>query len=312
MTTPRSRALLYGGLLLHTLLSAGTYLWAKSALREIPPLPLGLIRFCGASALLTALLVWTRPPGRRLPPREQWGKLFTLAFVAVPLNQGFFLTGLALSTAAHAALLYTLTPLFVLLLAQALLREFPGVRTAIGTLIALAGTLYVLAWRGLDLSRGPLFGDLLLLVAVVAWAFYTAEGRALVTEHGPIPMIAWTLIGGTALYIPLGLASLALPGTLHRIAQASAGAWLGVAYLIVITSVVAYLLWYWALAHLPAARVAVFTNLQPLATAVLAHFFLGEHVTPQFLAGALVVIFGVVLAQMRKTRTAAEVPPEPA
>jgi len=50
-------------------------------------------------------------------------------------------------------------------------------------------------------------------------------------------------------------------------------------YLIVMTSVVAYLLWSWALAHLAAARVAVFTNLQPLATALLAQAFLGERVT---------------------------------
>src|SRR5438128_689693 len=312
MATPPRRALLYGGLLLQTILSAGSYLCGKTALREIPPLPLGLLRFLGASALLSLLLLRVRPPGQRLPPRSAWPQLLVLSFVVVPVSQGFFQTGLALSTAAHAALLYSLTPLFVLLLAQALRRELPGMRTALGTLIALAGTLYVLAWRGLDLSRGPLVGDLLLLVAVIAWAWFTAEGRPLVTVHGPLPVIAWTLIAGTAMYLPLGIASLAAPGTVHRIVHASRAAWLGVAYLILVTSVTAYLLWYWALLYLPAARVAVFTNLQPLATAVLAHFFLGEHVTPQFVAGALVVISGVVLAQLRAPRTAAEVPPEPA
>src|SRR2546423_1689924 len=194
MPPPPRRALLYGGLLLHTVLSAGSYLCGKTALREIPPLPLGLLRFLGVSALLSLLLLRVRPPGQRLPPRSAWPQLLVLSFVVVPVSQGFFQTGLALSTAAHAA-------------------------------------------------------------------------RA---------------------------------------------AWLGVAYLILVTSVIAYLLWYWALAHLPAARVAVFTNLQPLATAVLAHLFLGEHVTPQFVGGALVVIAGVVLAQLRAPRTAAEVPPEPA
>ncbi|HWE22619.1 MAG TPA: DMT family transporter [Myxococcales bacterium] len=307
-----SRAVLYGGLILHTALSAGSYLCGKSALREIPPLPLGLVRFIGASVLLLFLLHRVRPAGQRIPPRSAWPRLLLLAFVVVPVGQGFFLAGLALSTAAHAALLYALTPLFVLLLAQALLREFPGARTSIGTLVALGGTVYVLSWRGLDLSRGPLAGDLLLLVAVVAWALYTAEGRALIGTHGPIAVIAWTLIAGTVMYLPIGVGSLALPGAWHRTVHASAAAWLGVAYLVLVTSVVAYLLWYWALAHLPAARVAVFTNLQPLATAVLAHFFLGEHITPQFVGGAAVVISGVVLAQLRAPRTAAEVPPEPA
>jgi len=312
MPSPPRRALLYGGLLLHTFLSAGSSLCGKAALREFPAIPFGLLRFVGASALLLLLLRRVRPKGERLPPRSAWPRLLLLAFVIGPIGQGLFLVGLSLSTAAHAALLYSLTPLLVLLLAQVLLRELPGLRTAAGTLIALAGAVYVLTWRGLDLSRGPLAGDLLLFVAVVAWAFYTAEGRALVTTHGPLPVIAWTLIPGTAMYAPIGLASLAIPGAVHRIAHASPAAWLGLAYMIFVTSVTAYMIWYWALAHLPAARVAIFSNLQPLATAVLAHFFLGEHVTPQFVGGALVVISGVVLAQMRAPRTAAEVPPEPA
>lgn len=292
-------ALLYGALLSHTFISAGTYLFAKRALVEIPALPLGLLRFVGAAALLCVLLLRLRPPGQRLPPPDARRKLLFLSFVAVPVNQVFFLYGLQLSTAAHAALLYTLTPLFVLLLAQALLGEYPGWRTAVGAALALGGTVWVLLQRGLDFSRGPLMGDLLILVAVVAWAIYTAEGREVVGRFGALPTIAWTIVGGTLLYVPLGLASLLVPAHRQQILHASREAWVGLAYLIVMTSVVAYLIWYWGLAHLAAARVAIFSNLQPLATAVLARLFLGEHVTASFVAGALVVIAGVLLAQWK-------------
>src|SRR3954470_16877847 len=187
-----SAVLLYGGLLAHTLLSAANYLFAKRALMEIPALPLLLLRFTGASLLLILLLRWVKPPGQRLPPRDARKKLLFLSIVGVPVNQGLFLYGLQLSTAAHAALLYTLTPLFVLLLAQALIGEFPGWRAAAGTALALGGTLYVLFHRGVDFSRGPLVGDLLLLVAVVAWSLYTAEGREIVGRLGALPVIAWT------------------------------------------------------------------------------------------------------------------------
>ena len=298
--------LLYGALLAQTLISAGTYLFAKRALTEIPALPLGLIRFAGASTLLGLLMLRLKPRGQRLPPRSAWKKILLLSFVAVPVNQGFFLYGLQLSTAAHAALLYTLTPVFVLLLAQALLGEFPGWRAALGTVIALVGTVWVLFQRGLDVSKGPLVGDLLLLIAVLAWAVYTAEGREIVNAYGALPTIAWTLIGGTLLYLPLGLGSLLSAANRADIARASPQAWWGIAYLIVVTSVIAYLLWYWALKHLAAARVAVFTNLQPLATAFLAHVFLGEHVTAGFLAGAVVVIAGVLLTQWRSAPDATE------
>jgi len=294
-------AIVYGALVLHTLVSAGNYLFGKRALMEIPALPLGLLRFIGASLLLIVLLRRIRPPGQRLPPRDSWKRIFFLALVGVPVNQGFFLYGLQLSTAAHAALLYTLTPVFVLLLAQALLGEFPGWRAVVGTALALGGTLYVLFHRGVDLSRGPLLGDLLLLVGVVAWAIFTAEGRPAVARHGAFPTIAWTLILGTILYLPLGIGSLFVPSWRADIAHASAAAWWGVLYLIVMTSVVAYLLWYWALAHLAAARVAIFNNLQPLATAALAQLLLGEHVTAGFFVAAAVVIAGVLLAQWRAT-----------
>ena len=293
------KTVLYGALLVHTLFSAGTYLFGKRALTEIPALPLGTLRFLGASTLLLLLLLRLLPPGSRLPPKQARRKVLLLSFVGVPVNQGFFLFGLQLSTAAHAALLYTLTPLFVLLLAQALIGELPGRRTVAGTAIALAGALWVLFHRGLDLSRGPLLGDLLLLVAVLAWAVYTAEGRELVSAYGALPTIAWTLIGGTLMFLPLGLGSLLFARNREQIASASREAWLGLAYLIVVTSVIAYLLWYWALGHLAAARVAIFTNLQPLATAGLAHVFLKEQVTLAFLAGAVVVVAGVVIAQWK-------------
>jgi drug/metabolite transporter (DMT)-like permease len=304
--TRPSAAVLYGALLAHTLVSAANYLFAKRALMEIPALPLGLLRFAGASLLLIVLLRRVRPPGQRMPPPEYRKKLLFLSLVGVPVNQGLFLSGLQLSTAAHAALLYTLTPLFVLLLAQALLGELPGWRAAVGTALALGGTIFVLFQRGLDVSRGPLVGDLLLFVAVIAWTVYTVEGRELVGRLGALPTIAWTIIAGTVLYLPLGLGALLVPSYRADIAHASREAWFGVAYLIVMTSVVAYLLWSWALAHLAAARVAVFTNLQPLATALLAQVFLGEHVTAGFFVAAAVVIGGVLLAQWGGTDAAGE------
>ncbi len=308
-----SAALLYGSLLLHTFLSAGTYLVAKRALVEIPPLALGLFRFAVASVALVALLAWLLPRGARLPPKEARGKFFWLALVGVPLNQVFFLVGLSLSTPAHAALLYALTPLMVLLLAQALLREFPGARSAAGTALAFAGTLFVLLQRGVDLSRGPLVGDLLLVLAVLAWAIYTALGRPLVATYGAMPTTAWSLVGGTALFLPIGLAALLVPSTRAQVAHASGAAWSGILYLGLVTSVASYLIWYWGLKHLAAAQVAVFSNLQPLATALLAWLLFGDPITPAFILGALIVMAGVVLAQTSRKDAPAvqQAPPEP-
>src|SRR3989442_14279167 len=75
-----SAVALYGALLAHTLVSAGNYLFAKRALMEIPALPLGLLRFAGASVLLTILLRRgpdhrreAEPGGGRPPAARAWG-----------------------------------------------------------------------------------------------------------------------------------------------------------------------------------------------------------------------------------------------
>src|SRR5437867_8299738 len=107
-----------------------------------------------------------------------------------------------------------------------------GLRRAAGAHARLRGELPLRQARadgdsGADVSSGPLVGDLLLLVGVIAWAVYTAEGREVVGRLGAFPTIAWTLITGTVLYLPLGLGALRMPSYRADIARASTAAWWG-------------------------------------------------------------------------------------
>jgi drug/metabolite transporter (DMT)-like permease len=63
-----------------------------------------------------------------------------------------------------------------------------------------------------------------------------------------------------------------------------------IAYLGVLTSVVAYLLWYYALSKAAASKVAVFSNLQPVATAIAAWAILGEALTWEIAVGGVLVL----------------------
>src|SRR2546428_11668045 len=86
-----SAVALYGALLAHTLVSAGNYLFAKRALMEIPALPLGLLRFAGASVLLTILLRRVRPPRPRAPPPGPREETFLPLLRWVPGDRRLFL-----------------------------------------------------------------------------------------------------------------------------------------------------------------------------------------------------------------------------
>src|SRR5512133_1463004 len=93
---------------LHTFISAGTFLFGKTAADAIPTLALGLLRFliAGAGFLILARLrhleLWT-------VARAEWRAYLLAGFLGVTLNQLAFLSGLAFTLPSHAALLYALT-----------------------------------------------------------------------------------------------------------------------------------------------------------------------------------------------------------
>lgn len=289
--SPSLRTYIYAALSLQTLISAGTYLAAKRAMSELDPFTLVLCRFLLSAAVFCILLAVI--PGRALPPRRALGQLLYLGFLAGPLNQGLFFYGLARSTPAHAALLYALTPLTVFILAAARGIERLSPRAATGIFIAFAGVVVLLLGRGLKEAAGPLFGDLFILGAMVAWAFYTADGKALIAEYGAVRATAWSMTTAAALTFP------ALPFLFdaQRVLHAGRTTFGCIVYLAVLTSVLSYLLWYYALGKTSASKVAVFSNLQPLATAVAAWLVLGDPIDARILVGGALVLAGVRVTQ---------------
>ncbi len=278
----------------HSALSAGTYVAGKRALAELSPVELALVRFALATVLHAAVLVRLRV---RFERRDLPG-LAALGVVAVAVNQVFFLSGLALSTPGHAALLYALMPIFVLVIERVRGRERVSATKLAGIVVALAGTVVVLAGRGMlgmAGARRVLMGDFLLLVAVFAWAIYAVGGKAYAARYGGLATGSATLVIGTLLCAPAGA------WFFHASHWRSLSGWgaASVVYLVLVTSVVAWLIYYWALGRAEASRVAVWSNMQPVLTALLAWAVYGEALTAPFLVGGALVVAGVVVTERR-------------
>jgi drug/metabolite transporter (DMT)-like permease len=276
-------------LLLQTAFAAGTYLAAKRATASFEPQVLVTLRLLASGTLFAALLA----ARRQWPRRADWGWLLLFGFLGGPVNQGLFLAGLSRSQASHGGLLYALTPAGVYLLGLALGRERFQPRRAVGIALAFAGVGALMVGRGLDVSAGPLVGDLLILGAVAAWVAVTTESRPFATEHGGFQTAGWLLVAGGLWAVP------AAPWVVPwgRLGAVDAVGWACLAYLVLFTSIASYVLWNYALSRVEASRVAVFSNLQPVATAALAWGLLGEALTLDFLLGTALVLAGVRLAQ---------------
>jgi drug/metabolite transporter (DMT)-like permease len=276
-------------------LSSGTHIIAKGAMLTMNPLAVALLRFLAASAAFL-LLFGIRRKGRGVARRD-WPAFLLLGFLAVPLNQGFFLFGLAHSTPSHASLLYALTPLVVLLMARRILHEEGFVAKLAGIAIAFLGVAVILLERGLRHEMAVLRGDLMILVAVFAWSGYTVLSKRLLARYGAIRVTGWSIIAGTLLTLP----ALAIPEAVPPLGTIRSSVWAAIAYLAIVTSVVAYALWSYALRHMDASKVAVTTNTQPVLTAILSWLLFRERFTPAFLIGALLILAGVTWVQTRRT-----------
>jgi len=278
----------------HSALSAGTYLAGKRALAEVSPVELALVRFALAAVAHGVVLLRLRV---RFERRDLLG-LAGLGVLAVAVNQLLFLGGLALSTPGHAALLYAMTPIFVFLVEWMRGKEHATPSKVLGIAVAFAGTVVVLAGRGvlgLAGARDVLLGDVLLVLAVMAWALYAVGGKAYAARYGGLATGSVTLVAGTVLCAPAGLAFLHV----GRFARMSPLGVASVVYLVVVTSVVAWLIYYWALGRAEASRVAIWSNLQPVLTALLAWALYGEALTGPFVLGGAMVVAGVVVAERR-------------
>ncbi len=284
-----SRFLLYAVVIIGQFIAGGTFPVAKIALRSFEPFTLAICRFVIASlSLLT--IVWLT--GRLKPIRKSdWGKLIWLGFLAIPLNQLLFLYGLKFTTPGRSALYYGATPVFVFLLAIWYLKEKATWKKIAGILMSFGGVAIIL--RAGRFDSEILYGDIMVILAVIAWAAYTIYGKPLVKRYGALTMTAYALGIGTLLYLPLGIYFAAR----FDFSVVPVEGWLSLGYLAIMTSIVSYTIWYWALARMEASKLAIFQNLQPIIAALLSFVFVGETFGASFFVGGSLVILGVLVTQ---------------
>lgn len=276
--------------LLMTLIWGANYAVARVALRHFPALLIGPLRAALAALLLLPVYGWMR--GRRRSsgpwrPREL-AALALLGVFGITLNQVFFILGMARTSVAHAALIIATTPLQVMLLAAARGQESVTTRKAAGMLMAVAGVA-VLHLGDASARGASLAGDLLVLAAAFCFSLYTVFSKELTRRHDSLTVNTLGYVAGALAGAPL----LVTQWRGFDFARVGAGGWLALAYMTVLASIVCYLIFYYALDHMPASRVAAFSYLQPVIAALTGLVFLGEPITAPVAAGGLLVLGGV-------------------
>jgi drug/metabolite transporter (DMT)-like permease len=257
----------------------------KLALHGLQPVFVSLGRALVAASLSAVCLMATRQPR---PRGNHWLRLAVVgagAVVGFPVLSAFALEHL---TSAHSAVITGLLPAATAVMAVLRAGERPSLTF---WLACSAGTACVLffAWTQGAGRVSP--WDLLVLAAVAMAGLAYAEGASLTRELGAWQTMCWALV----LAAPLVVVPVAL--TAPDAVRVGPEAWLGFAYVSLMSMFLGMFVWYRALAVGGTARIGQLQLAQPVLTLGWSALLLGESVGAATLVAALAVIGSVALTQ---------------
>ncbi len=268
-------------LTLPPLLWAGNAVVGRLLVGSVPPLALSGLRW--ALALLILLPLGHRVFNDLQAVRSRWPYLALLGFLGVGCYNAMQYFALQTSTPINVTLIASSMPLWMLAVGALFYGEHPTHRQLLGALLSLAGVALVLS-RGqtevlLGLRLVP--GDLLMLLAVALWAWYSwllARPPAHMRGEARPPwgwaelLLVQVLFGAAWAGAAAGVEAVVDPAPIHW----SPWVLLALAYVAIGPSVLAYRFWGMGVATVGPAIAAFFNNLTPVFAAVLSVAWLGE------------------------------------
>jgi drug/metabolite transporter (DMT)-like permease len=275
-------------LLITILLWASAFAGIRVALVAYPPGSLALLRFLVATAVLALYAGVTRMP---LPARRDLPAIAALGFLGVTVYHLGLNFGEVTVTAGAASLLVASGPIFTALLAVAVLGERLRAWGWLGIAGSFLGVALVSMGEGGGLGLDT--RALLILVAAVSTSVYFVYQKPYLTRYSPLAFTAYCIWAGTAFMLVF------LPQLAGSVSKAPIGATLAVIYLGVFPAAIAYVLWSYALSHMPATLLSAFLYASPVLAMAIAWIWIGEVPSVLTIAGGAVAILGVIIVQTK-------------
>ncbi len=217
------------------------------------------------------------------------------------LNQSLFYEGLNLSTPVDASLIHVLNPVFVIIFASLILGEKVTREKAAGIVLGASGVLIlVLNGRSFTFNADHVLGNILILLNMVFYALYLVLIKPLIGKYHTTTILKWVSFFGFLFILPFSIK----PTLEINFREISLLSWLGISYIIILNTFVAYLLINFALKTVTATVVSYYSYLQPLI-ATLFSLTLGQGgITWAKGLAALLIFCGVYLVNSNKNKIA--------
>lgn len=228
--------------------------------------------------------------------RKDIPRLAICGLTGVAVNQMMFIAGLKYTSHINAALIMTTTPVLVLVASWVILKEAVTRKKLLGIVFGITGAAILIVYgKKFAYNKEGLLGDLMIFVNAVSYGIFLVIVKNLMRKYHPLTVTKWVFLFGLFFVLPFGaheLISTPMNSFTPHI-------WLALAYVLLCTTFLAYLLNAFALKLVNPSVVSIYIYLQPLiATSIALAFGKDELTLVKMIAGFLIFL-GVFLVSVK-------------
>lgn len=276
-----------------------TYLAIRYAVETIPPLITAGMRHLSAGAVLMA---WALARGYR-PTRRELKSSFVLGVLFFFIGHGTLHWAEQIVPSGLAALLVATEAMWVALLGALFFRQRLNIPNMVGLTLGFAGVLLLTMGQSASGQAVPLFGVVITLVGTVSWSVGMLYSTRAALPSDPVARAAMPLLVGAVLLLSTAGVTGEFRG--FRVANVTAKSALGLLFLIVFGSIVAFTAYTWLLERVSPNVIVTHTYVNPVVAVWLGWAWAGEPMSPRTTVAAILVVLAVILMSLNTSEQGA-------
>ena len=287
----KSKALAYMAAFIVAVIYGVNYTIAKDVMPTyIKPFGFILLRISGATLIFWLVSFFFKT---QKIERNDFKRIILAAFFGVCINTLAFFKGLSLTSPINASVIMVNTPILVLILSAIILKERITLLKILGIITGLIGAIMLIVYGKSTIpGDNPIVGNSLIFLNASSYGLYLIVVKKLTEKYNAITLIKWLYLFGLLMVIPFGY--LELKEVVWNTIPSSI-IYFNITFVIVFTTVIAYLFNLFALQKLKPTTLSAFIYLQPLIASSYALFLGKDTINSIKVIAALLIFTGVYL-----------------
>lgn len=267
-------------------------------LEDFSPIMLGFLRFVLASALMLVFIVLMYSFEQvAATVRKEWKPLLVLGLLYVTVPNIAQNIGLQSGTSSIASVIQSSGPVMTLIFAVLLLKERMTSMKAIGTVVAMTGTVLLVASGGISFQDEDFMSNLLILISATSYGLAWVSAKRMLERNPPVLIIGLSLLFGTALL------ALAVPFEDPKVFDVNRDSAINLLVLGLLCGSISSLLYLSSLEKREVSRMAFFIYLMPVFASVFAWVLRDEGVETWTALCAVIIVAGILIANRNSKPT---------